>query len=144
MTTPPRPKVDKEMVLRAAQQVMPDGAEDIAKEYHYPMDGFELCKSLDKWQMWDSTREEMEKLDEMDFVVAKLIEDAEKEWFEKNDIKPPLEIGTVVLLPRGGRGHITEISKFGHGKYLVKPEGQEDEASGYRRHVIAFEDAVPA
>lgn len=144
MATPPRPKIDKEMILRAAEQVMPEGAESIAAEYSYPMDGFELCKALDKWQGWDSTRDDMDELDRMDLIVHRMLEEAEKAWFEAYDIKPPLPIGAKVIVRRGEKGEITGIDQHGHGKYLVKPDGQDDEKAGHRRYIINFEDAQPA
>lgn len=143
MSTPKRPRVDREMIFKAAQEVMAEHADDIANEYDYPMDGFELCKKLDRWLGWDSTREDMDTLDGMDSAVRELLEAAEKEWFEQHNIQPPYAIGTKVNLGRGDTGEITGIYGRGHGKYLVKIDGHDDELCGYRRRIINFEDALP-
>ena len=67
---PPRPKADKVMILAActlvAEKINGD-AETIAKHYRRHMDGFELAKELDKYASWDTTRDDMDALDEVDY-----------------------------------------------------------------------------
>ena len=69
---PPRPKADKAMILAAcalvAEKINAD-AETIAQHYRRHMDGFELAKELDKYASWDTTRDDMEALDEVDYLV---------------------------------------------------------------------------
>lgn len=68
----PRPHVDDAMELEAARivaaKIVPTDvdfiAEVIARKYRYPMAGFDLVKRLDKWQSWDTTREEMKTPDD--------------------------------------------------------------------------------
>jgi hypothetical protein len=146
--TEPRPQVDDAMELEAATIVaakIGNGAtpESIAEHYQYLMDGYELAKRLDRYEGWDTTREEMESLDEMGYLVSSALSKAEKEWFERTNPQPPLEVGTVIRL-RDGIGAITGIYKYGPAKYLVKPDGQDDATSGQRRIIINFEDAKAA
>ncbi len=143
----PRPKFDGAMKLEAAKIVaakmavtdIEGTAESITEEYSYPMDGFELAKKLDKWQSWDTTRDDMEALDEMDSLVSAALGQAEKEWFQRNNIEPTLAIGTRIQW-RDVIGEITGISDYGHAKYLVKPDVS---AIGAGRYLVNFEDAQP-
>ncbi len=143
----PRPKIDAAMRLEAAAALaakidlenIDSIAESICAEYSYPMDGFELSKKLDRYQSWDTTRQEMETLDEMDSLVAKAHREAEKNWFERNDIKPPLEIGTRIQW-HDITGVIEGIYEHGHAKYLVKPDVS---TIGDGRYLVNFEDAEP-
>lgn len=143
---PARPHITVEMVKECALAICkkygwPDhSADDIASQYRHPMDGFELCKELDKWCSWDTSREDMDALDELDSLVDDAINKAEREWFEKNQIEPPLPLGSTVVI-RGTRGVIDGIYKHGAGKYLFKPEGQDDEEAHHARWIVNFEDA---
>ncbi len=140
-----RPKINDVMKLDAAKIVaakmavtdIEGTAESIAEEYSYPMDGFELAKKLDKWQSWDTTRDKMEALDEIDSLVSTALRRAEKEWFERNNIKPTLAIGARIQW-RDVIGEITGVSDYGHGKYLVKPDKS---TIGDGRYIVNFEDA---
>ncbi|MGQ7956459.1 hypothetical protein ACUTAF_01840 [Pseudomonas sp. SP16.1] len=146
---PKRPTVTEEMKLQAAQSLVADvgwdahNADDIAANYGYGMDGFDLAKALDKWASWDTSRDDMEELDGMQSRVDQLLHEAEEKWFADNDIQPPLPIGARISI-RDGFGHITEIYQYGVAKYAVKPEGQDDAATFNRRLIIKFEDAVEA
>lgn len=138
----PRPKITDAMKLEAAKAVaakIDADPEIIAKHYRYPMDGYELAKELDRYEMWDLTRIEMEELDRVDFRARELIEKAEKEWFERNQPKPPFELGTQIKW-RGIIGEITGIYEYGPAKYLVKPN---DNSTGDGRYIVNFEDAKP-
>ena len=139
-----RPKIDGAMELSAAKVVAEehgdlDCAEAIVRQYCYPMDGYELAKALDLYEFWETTREEMETLDEVDDLVSDALRQAEKEWFEGNDIKPPHEIGTRIQW-RDVVGEITGISDYGHAKYLVKPDVS---TIGDGRYLVNFEDVQP-
>ena len=146
---PKRPTVTEEMKLQAAQSLVADvgwdahNADDIAANYSYGMDGFDLAKALDKWASWDTSRDDMEELDGMQSRVDQLLHEAEEKWFADNDIQPPLPIGARVSTYEGF-GHITEIYKHSVATYAVKPEGQDDEKTGHRRLLIRFEDIASA
>ena len=140
----PRPKINSEMELDAAKTVAAkmgvadiDGtAESICAEYLYPMDGFELAKKLDRYQSWDTSREDMELLDELDLHVSRSLRKAEKEWFERNNVKPPHPIGSRVKW-RTITGVVEGIYEHGHGQYLVKPDIS---TIGDGRYIVNFED----
>lgn len=142
---PARPTVTREMVKECALQLCKEHrwqthcADDIADEYRHHMDSFELCKALDKWCSWDTSREDMEALEGLERLVDTALKKAESEWIEQYQIKPKFPEGAYVECDRG-RGHIAGIYSHGPGRYLVKPEGQDDEATGSMRWVILFED----
>jgi len=135
-----RPTVTPVMILEAAkticaQQQWPTTcADDIASEYRYRMDGFDLCKALEKWCSWDTSREDMEALDEMDGLVDEALKKAEREWFEANNIQPPLPVGTPIR-----EGVIAGIYEYGVARYRVKETGCTNDS---RFMIIKFEDAV--
>lgn len=137
-----RPSITTEMITVAASELCtkynwpPHCASQIAEEYSYPMDGFDLCKSLDKWQSWDTSRDDMEALDELDSLVDSAITKAEREWFAENDIQLPLPIGTRIE-----EGVIEGVFQHGVARYLVKENGCTREG---RHLIIKFEDAVAA
>lgn len=146
----PRPTVTQEMKLEAARLLVAavgwpaDHADDIASQFNGSMDGYELAKELERWCSWDVPRDMMEELDGMQHHVDRLLAAAERKWFEENDIQPPHPIGTRIRDRRwkeGEVGRIDEIYPHGVARYLVKPDGQDDEASGIRRLIIKFEDA---
>jgi hypothetical protein len=143
-----RPTVTKEMILAAclivATKIDAD-AETIAEHYRHPMDGHELAKALDMYAGWDTRREDMEALDEIESLVSSALSAAEKQWFTDSDIQPTFPIGAKILGHHGnGSGEITGIYEYGVAMYQVKPDGQDDEATGRRRWLIKFEDAVAA
>lgn len=143
-----RPTVTKEMILAAATVVAAkiDGdAETIADYYQLGMDGWELAKALDQNAYWDTSREDMEALDEVDYLVRSALTEAEKQWFADGNIQPPHPIGTRLLcFDDKSPGEITAISDYAPACYEVKPDGQDDETSGHRRWIIRFENAVAA
>jgi len=141
-----RPTVTKEMILAAAEVVaakIDADAESIADHYRHPMDGWELAKALDTYAYWDTTKDDMEALDEVEWLVRSALEKAEKEWFDSNDIQPPYPIGTTLSCGGRGVGVITGISSRSPATYEVKPDGQDDASSGTRRWLIKFEEAQP-
>ncbi|CAN2983244.1 MULTISPECIES: hypothetical protein [Pseudomonas] len=134
---PPRPKADKVMILAActlvAEKINGD-AETIAKHYRRHMDGFELAKELDKYASWDTTRDDMDALDEVDYLVDRAEGLAVKAWAEEFKPEPPLPIGTRVK-----QGVITRIYEHTPATYCVKEDGCTNDT---RSLLIKFEDAV--
>lgn len=70
------------MIQAAAEKVAAKmggaDAASIARQYRHPMDGFDLAKELDKWEYWDTTREDVDALDEMEYLVDRALLEAEK------------------------------------------------------------------
>lgn len=136
---PPRPRADKAMILAActvvAEKISGD-AETIAQHYRRHMDGFELAKKLDKYASWDTTRDDMEALDEIDYLVDRAEELAVKAWAEEFKPEPPLPIGTRVK-----QGVITRIYEHSPATYCIKEDGCTNDT---RSLLIKFEDAVAA
>lgn len=135
---PPRPRANSDMVRKAAELVAPKvrhiSADEIVRQYRHPMDGYELAKELNHWESCDVSREDMETLDEVEWKVDELLDAAVKEWFETNDIQPPLPIGTRIK-----EGVITGIYEHGVATYKVKENGCTDDS---RYLLIKFEKAV--
>jgi len=134
-----RPVATKEMILDAAMEVavkIDADAATIAQYYHPGMDGYELAKELDKYAYWDTSRAEMEALDDMDFLVDQKVRAAVKEWATSNDIQPPLPVGTRIK-----EGVITGIDDYSPATYRVKENGCTNDS---RSRLIRYEDAVSA
>lgn len=135
---PARPVADQAMILAACTAVAEkmDGADaaTIAKFYCRGMDGFELAKELDRSAYWDTTREDMEALDEVDVLIDRAEAEAVKVWAEEFKPQPPLPIGTRIK-----EGVITGIDEHTPACYLVK---QDDCSDDSRRRIIKFENAV--
>ena len=134
-----RPKITDEMILKAAARIAEklDGdAATIAEHYRPYMDGYELARALDRYAGWDLTMSDVEELDCMDSIVGQLQREAEKKWFEENNIQPPLPIGTVIT-----KGVITGLCEHSPGKYLVKENGCTQDG---RHLLVNYEDAVAA
>lgn len=144
---PPRPTATKEMILAAAQVVaekIDADAETIAEHYRPGMDGYELAKELDKWAYWDTSREDMEALDEVDWLVSAAVAKAEKEWVAEHNIQPPVPVGYRVQCDvRKEVGTITGVCTRGAARYLIKPDGQDDATAGERRWLCKFEQVTP-
>ncbi|MNP53843.1 hypothetical protein D3C76_1483530 [compost metagenome] len=112
-------------------------AETLVEHYNRHMDGFELCLELHKWAGWDVTREDMDTLDELDYLVDEAERAAVKTWAEEHNPKPPFQIGTRIK-----EGVITGLcDSYSPASYLVKEDGCTDET---RRRIIRFEDAKAA
>lgn len=139
-TIPPRPSADKAMILECAKVVaekLNADAETLVEHYSRHMDGFELCLELSKWAGWDVTRDDMEALDNLDYLVDEAERAAVKTWAEKHSPQPPFPIGTKIK-----EGLITGLcDSYSPASYLVKEYGCTDET---RRRIIRFEDAKVA
>lgn len=142
-----RPTVTNSMILSAAEVVaekIGGDADTIARYYCHPMDGWDLAKELDKNAYWDTTRDDMEALDEVESLVRSALSAAEKQWFADNNIQPPLPVGARVQCRDDETGTITGIYEYQPAYYEVKPDGQDDAKVNNRRYLIRFEDAVVA
>lgn len=111
-------------------------AETMAQHYRRGMDGFDLAKELDKYAYWDTTRDDMEALDEVDYLVERAENLAVKAWAEEFKPEPPLPIGARVK-----QGVITRIYEHVPAMYCVKEDGCTNDT---RSLLIKFEDAVAA
>jgi hypothetical protein len=149
---PPRPTLTGDLLKSAVQAFLDknpgfverlgsDSADDIASEYHLGMDGFELCKRLEKWCDWDIDREDMETLDGLDYFARQQLKEAEHRWMKHNNIQPPYPIGSRIKCTQRGRtGVIDEVCEYSPGCYLVIPdERSEAEAKASVRWVCEFE-----
>lgn len=125
------------MILAACTEVAAklDGAdaETIAQYYCRGMDGFQLAKELDKSAYWDTTRDDMETLDEVDYLIDKAEKAAIKEWAATYDPQPPFPIGTRIE-----QGVITGIYDYDPATYRVKENGCTNDT---RSLIIKFENA---
>ncbi len=145
VTPPPPPKRTQEMIEAAVSAYIQrhslnnwgtpaDAARDIAKAWHYGMDGYGLAKSLESYYGWgDLCLQDAEDLDSIGSVVRDAEELARKEWAAEWDIKPPFPIGTPIQ-----RGHIAGIYEYGAAQYLVKEYGCTQDG---RHLIVKFEDA---
>lgn len=132
-----RPTITHEMKLVAAKQIaekLNGDADTIAKAYHYPMDGYELARVLDRMYYWDLTMPDVEALDHMDSLVRAELDKAEKQWAEQEAIEPPLPIGTHIK-----EGVIVGVYDHMAARFMVKENGDETEG---RFLLVKFEDAI--
>lgn len=145
---PKRPAITKAMILAAAEVVaakIDADAETIAEHYAPGMDGFELAIELAKSAYWDVSRDDMEALDEVDWLVDAALREAEKEWAATNNHPAPFLIGDRVRCDvRRETGTITGVSERLARTYEVKPDGQDDTATGSRRWLCKFEQVSAA
>lgn len=123
---PQRPKATADMILAAATVVAAKinaDAATIAQHYHHPMDGFALAKRLDRDAYWDTSREDMEELDEVEYLVTQAVRQAEAEWAKTLDQTLILPAGVKIKCKvRGELGVITGLTGGHHPAcYLVTP-----------------------
>jgi len=142
MSIPPRPDVTEEMVAELADKIYPGLGQVIARNYRRYMDGFELCKELERYECWDTTRDDMDKLEELDCQVSRLHDRLEKEWAAEHSPQPRFGIGDRIKSPNGRSGVITGFSEYSPAYYMVKKDGAEDKPSLIERLLVKFEDAV--
>lgn len=141
---PPRPDVTDEIIAAAVEKVALStglNARDILSEYSYPMDGFHLAKELIRDHV-DVDRDDIDELDNIDYEVRCRVDELVREWVKQHNIQPPLPIGAKVTFRRHGECTIEEID-FENAQYRLKPVGQDDEATGYRRCIVDYEDVAP-
>lgn len=131
-----RPTITHEMKLAAAVKVAKNlevDAEVIATAYRYPMDGYRLARELDDWHGCAITANDVEELDAMDVLVRKELENAEKQWVERECIAPKLSVGAVLK-----RGVVAGVCETSPARYLVKEHGCKDPGKFL---LVCFEDA---
>lgn len=141
---PPRPDVTDEIIAAAVEKVALStslDASDILREYSYPMDGFRLAKELIRDHI-DVDRDDIDELDNIDYEVRSRVDEQVREWVKQHNIQPPLPIGAKVTFRRYCEFTIEEID-FENAQYRLKLVGQDDEATGYRRHIVDYEDVTP-
>ncbi len=141
---PPRPKVSKDIIKMAAIRILGESpvdtygdkydVEDIVDCYIDGMDGYEIVKKLDDHYGWEGDSQLVEELDQMGWMVRDMVDNEIKHWVKTYDIKPDLEVGTVIT-----KGTITGVSEYGRGQYRVKEKGCE---KANRYLLVNFEDAV--
>ena len=126
------------------------GSRDI-DEYAYDLaglnlgrwaDGYAVMKALENGHDREGSFAAAEILDGYSSSYGAALDRQQALWAERNNIQPPLPIGTsVVFGPRMGReqGRITGIYEHGPAKYLVRIEGEP----GNSRRILNFEDVLP-
>lgn len=132
--------------LIKADELEPDEFEgavrNIAAEGREGIDGYELAKLLDDHHVgWSPTATMVDVLDSFSFYARNEIEAAEKKWFERNPVEPPVPVGSRITLSSGETGQITGIYKHGPAKFLVAIDGDKmtgPETQG--RRIVNFED----
>lgn len=143
---PDRPKVTDEIIKAAVEKVALSTCVDakyIMRVYSYPMDGFDIAKELIRDHV-DVDRDDIDELDNINYEVEAQVDAAVKEWVREHDIQPPLPIGAKVTGRHRLGGTLTiEAILLAEAKYELKPEGQDDEATGYRRFVVEYENVTP-
>lgn len=116
-----RPEITKEIISI--------GCKEFAKKFNYseyeakqicqhysPFDnGYELAKNLDRYCCWQIDLQKVEDLDCVEDYVSNEHKKACKKWFEENDIKPPLPIGSKIK-----QGVIHSIYEHDVAYYKVK------------------------
>ncbi|SIQ14511.1 hypothetical protein [Marinobacterium stanieri] len=153
---PPRPTMTDEILEPVvvafiatnpefAKRCGPDSVQDIVDAYSLSADGFELCKYLERDHGWDTSREDMDTLDELGSDVRARLKQLEQEWMTHNNIKPPYPIGTKVKCnSRRDIGFIDSICEYHPGRFLVRPEAPSDvDRKHSMRWVCKFEEVEP-
>ncbi|MEZ2771571.1 hypothetical protein [Comamonas jiangduensis] len=133
---PVRPSVTKEILLKAAQELLEELELDedpnqLASIYAHWMDGYELAKRLDLDHGWSVDAQLVEYLDEFRSNVESKNEHACKAWAQDNNVQPPHSIGTQLH-----EGKIAGVSPYHPAAYLVD-HGRTDS-----KLIINFENAI--
>lgn len=155
--TEPRPKtLTSEMRLGVAKEIaddlvkagkltadqIPQAVADIARQGERHLDGYEIAKRLDQSHHWDCDLEMANILDAFSTLASSQIRTAEKEWFARNDIKPPLQIGARIKSKCGSVGTIDGVYDYGPAKYTMIEDGDvQAKPPTNRRLIVNFEDA---
>lgn len=133
---PARPSLTKEILLKAAQELLEEleldaEPEQLVKTYAHWMDGYQLAKRLDLDHGWDIDAQMVEHLDDFIHEVESEKDAAQKAWAKDNNIQPPHPIGTQLH-----EGKIAGISPHHPAAYLVD-YGKKDS-----KLIINFEKAI--
>ena len=120
-----------------------DAILSIEKVAQLHMDGYELMRELETYCYgWDGNLLLADELDQFHYLASEEIEQAQKEWAQKNNIEPPFSIGTKVKCGDGETGIITEIYSHGIAQFCVAIDGDPNAAPPTNcRRIINFEDA---
>lgn len=150
MSTEPRPNFSADIAKAAAKSVagallmegliesneVSELADAIAKHGGRHMDGYQLAKRLDD-HGWDCDLPMAEALDGWWSSINREIDKAQKAWAERNDIQPPLPVGTRVTTNCGEKGTIDAIYTYGAAQYCVAIDGETRSGA---RLIVNFED----
>ncbi len=136
---PKRPKVTDAMLLEAASVIearlgprYQGITADLATIDGEWMDGYEVCKELERDFYYEGDLMLAQELDCYGNEIRKLREAAEKTWAAEHNIQPPYPIGTRIR-----EGILVDVYKHGAAQYLVdygKPDSKK---------IVRFEDAHP-
>lgn len=141
-----RPDITDEMVATAAEEVarqLRGGkvemvakryAEMIVEHYTYPMDGYHLARLMDGNPPWCLTAADVQDLDQMDNLVGRMRQDAERGWAKEHFPQPPLPVGAQIK-----EGRIVGIDEGFAATYVVQPPNHLEPSF---RHLVRFEDAI--
>jgi hypothetical protein len=102
-----------------------------------------LAGELEKYHSWDRpSRDEVESLDEVECIAGDLLLDICRQWVRENNITPPYPAGSMVTYRNGSDevGEITGICERRPAYYEIKKAGHDDEALGWCRTIVEFED----
>lgn len=155
MFNPKRPEINAEIIKEAVGSFVEENLlnlpldreheeliDNLFDHYQPHKNGFQLAKDLE-WEDWDIDAEMVQILDNLDGYVKDQLLKAEKEWVGKHNIQPPLSVGTEVKYRYGHgewkTGEITGICTHSPGRYLIKPEDQNDEECNHMRAVVKWE-----
>ena len=108
----------------------------VTEHFEPSMDGLELSLHLARYAHYMCDPDEVDEIDEIDCVHSRLSSQAEEAWGFICAPEAEFAIGD-----RLKQGEITGFCEYAPARYLVK-EHDHDDANGYRRLVIKFEDAV--
>ena len=148
-TVPPRPSATTEIIEACAEELalqLDCDAYTLVKHYSHPMDGYEFARELESWAGWQVRSQNADDLEDMQHLIDAKVSAAEKQWFEDNDIQPPLPIGArITCQSRNRTGIIEGVYEYGVARYLVRPEQpNEHELATSAQWIIKFEDAKQA
>jgi hypothetical protein len=141
---PPAPKCTNALVKSAVLDYIgrhgfewgdaDQAASDIASEYHFGIDGYQLAKALERDHYWPELGlQDAEDLDGVSTVVRDAEELERKAWAAEWSIKPSLPIGTQIK-----QGVIAGVYGYGVARYIVKENGCTQDG---RHLIVKFEDA---
>lgn len=85
-------------------------------------DTFEMAKDLDRYHSWDTKREDLDELDDLDCKMRYALRNAIKQWVLDNNIVQPLENGVLIeCLSRKKTGVIEGSCSHSPGCYVIIP-----------------------
>src|SRR5699024_9527264 len=130
---PPRPYVDDSLLAKKIEESQEARRHEWNEEACLQIapafltrsgDGFCIAKQLERYEGWDSERDEMEGMDAGWSMFYRAEEELERECVESNSIAPLFKIGDSVTFKshRGvERGLVSQIDKE-KAKYIIQAE----------------------